>query len=226
MAISNPKRLSILVYKGTKITYPENKNKTDNDIFGLKYIKNKAITERTKYDKNGVEGYIDKDLRSISPYFNGKRNTNYISPHLTSNIVFNLEKPSYNTSATPKNKRNNKSYNILSNQDYEEKEIGKKFILTDDEAVPNFGMKMKTNTYSSNLSRHEKNNSFDMVKKIKSEYCTIDNIPTIPNKDKLVCEYCINDKIIKGVRRKKENEIENDSVYMTKFYESQKIEVF
>ena len=85
---------------------------------------------------------------------------------------------------------------------------------------------MKTNTYSSNLSRHETNNSFDMVKKIKSEYCTIDNIPTIPNKDKLVCEYCINDKIIKGVRRKKENEIENDSVYMTKFYESQKIEVF
>ena len=42
--IEKPKRLSILVYKGTKIAFPENKNKTDNDIFGVEQIKKKPFT--------------------------------------------------------------------------------------------------------------------------------------------------------------------------------------
>ena len=219
------KRLSIICHKGTKTNYPENKNKIDSDIFGMRRLKSKANMERFSKTKKIVESNIDNDLRSISPYFNGQKNKNYVAPHFNSNINFvntNENIHLKNISTTPKATKNKTTYNIF-NQEVEEKKPNQKTI--DYENPPFF-----SNKYVSQKSEQKKlykatDNSIDIndVSKLSKN----DNKGEMNNKtDKLVCDYCVNGKIIKrNIRERKEKEIIDENENMKKIQESQKNEV-
>jgi hypothetical protein len=224
-----PKRLSILEYKGTKSAFPENKNKTDSDIFGIKQLRtNKIIEERTTNVKKVAEANIDKDIRSKSPYFNGQKNSNYVAPHFESNIGFssNYDKPYMKKiSTTPTaNRKVNAKYNIF-NQEVEDRKPAAQKVEDDD--VPNFGRRKLKNNLSnlsnlSNVSRNE--HSFDMVELAKFQRNEKSKTIEANNDENLVCDYCVNDKMKKGVIKKKEKELEEENVIMSKIQESQKFE--
>ena len=162
-----PKRQNIIGYKGMKIFYPENRNKSDNDIFNNKQFQNKVSLNL----KTAAEAKIDNEMRSKSPFFNGHRNIDYIPPQSQTNLFISDTKTyKYNKSITPKANNNKVIYNILNNKEVKEREVCKT-PNSEDRSVPIFGggRRIIFKAISANLSRDETNTSLDFARYIKTD---------------------------------------------------------
>jgi len=220
------KRLSIICQKGTKTSYPENRNKTDNDIFGLRRLKSKANVERFEKTKIIVEANMDNEMRSISPYFNGQKNKNYVAPHFNSSVNFasfsDSKNHQKNISTTPTASNKKTRYNIFNQEVEEEKKPLQKTL--DNIDPPFFGNRNVSTKATQRKMNNLTSNSFDMHDDVK---LSNDNKREISNEcGNMVCDYCVNGKIKMKRIEKKEKEIKEEYETMKKLEESRKNEVF
>jgi hypothetical protein len=220
------KRLSIICHKGTKTSYPENKNKIDNDIFGLRRLKSKANVERFEKTKIIVEANIDNEMRSISPYFNGQKNKNYVAPHFNSSVNFTSfsdnKNHQKNISTTPTASNKKTRYNIFNQEVEEEKKPLQKALENID--PPFFGNRNISTKASQRKMNNFTSNSIDMHDhgKLRNE----DKREISKECGNMVCDYCVNGKISMKRVEKKEMEAKEEHETMKKIEECQKNEVF